>query len=239
MKKEISIQVKDYNIELITNGAEEFDKIVLCFHGFNGDKWGDAYSGLKRRLENTLVCSFDSCGHGKSVVLSENMRLDLVLQEIEAVISFLKSKCSNKQIILVAVSYGAYRVMNYLIKYKPQIEKVIYINPAFKMLNTLEILKDFKYADLKAEDRVVMKRSLNKFISKDFLDDLYENNLYSKTFDIKCNTQIIVGTRDSLIPIADTLELAEKYNYKITYVDDEHCFENIESWNAVVDSIKE
>ena len=90
MKKDVLIAIKDYYINLITNGAENFDKIVLCFHGFNGDKWGDAYSGLKKRLTNSLVASFNSCGHGDSEISSEDMRFDLILEEIDVVVKFFK-----------------------------------------------------------------------------------------------------------------------------------------------------
>ena len=83
-----------------------------------------------------------------------------------------------------------------------------------------------------------MKKSLNKFIKKDFLDDLYNNNLYSQTFDINYNSQIVLGTRDSLIPAEDTIEISKKYNYKITYINEEHCFEDKESWQVVADMIE-
>ena len=239
MKKNILIQMKEHNIDLITNGAEDFNNIVLCFHGFNGDKRGDAYSGLKHRVNNSLVCSFDSCGHGNSEVSSEDMRLDIILEEINVVVNYLLNVEPNKPIILVAVSYGAYRVMQYLFKYKPKISKVIYINPAFRFLNILEKAKEFKYSALKENDKVVMKKSLNKFMKKEFLDDLFENNLYSKTYDIVYNTEIVVGTRDSLIPIEDTLEIAKRYEYNVTYVDEEHCFENKESWQIISKMIEE
>ena len=39
MKKNILIKVNNHTIDLITNGVDDFDKVVLCFHGFNGDKW--------------------------------------------------------------------------------------------------------------------------------------------------------------------------------------------------------
>lgn len=239
MKKNISIIVKDYSIDLITNGVESFENIVICFHGFNGDKWGDAYSGLKRRLSKSLVASFDSCGHGESKVSSEHMRLDLILDEIDIVIKYFKQEYPNKPLILVAGSYGAYRVMLYLIKFRPNIEKVIYVNPAFRMLSILEKAKEFKYSEINNDEKVIMKKSLNKFIKKDFLDDLYNNNLYSQTFDINYNSHIVLGTRDSLIPAEDTIEIAEKYNYKITYIDEEHCFENKESWQVIANMIEE
>ena len=238
MKKDLMIELSGYNINLITNGAEDFKQIVLCFHGFNGDKWGDAYSGLKKRMKNALVCSFDSCGHGDSEVSSEEMRLDTILKEIDAVLVFLKNAAPGKPISLVAVSYGAYRVMQYLIKYSPKIQKVVYVNPAFRMLDILEKLKEFKYSALGQDDKVVMKRSLGKFLKKDFLDDLHQNSLYQKQFNLSYETRIVVGERDSLIPIEDTLEIAKKYNYETIYVDDDHCFENKDNWQVVVDLLE-
>lgn len=238
MKKSILINMNNYDIELITNGKEEFDNIVLCFHGFNGDKWGDSYSGLKKKLENSLVCSFDSCGHGDSFVKAEDMRLDCILSEIDKVVSFFKSGFPNKPIVFVAVSYGGYRVMEYLIKYKPQIDKVVYINPAFRFLEILEFAKEFKYSEIRENELVPMKRSLNKFMSKKYLDDLFKNNLYRQKLDINYDSEIVIGTKDRLIPREDTLEISEMYGYKITYVDDDHCLEKEDSWNVVADIIK-
>lgn len=236
MKTNYFINVKKHSVNLITNGAEIFDNIILCFHGFNGDKWGDVYSGLKSRANKSLVCSFDSCGHGKSEISSEDMRLNLILEEIDMVIKFLKQEF-NKPLILVGASYGSYRIMQYLIKYQPQVEKVFYVNPAFRILECLEVLKDFKYLELKDNDKVVMKNSLNKFMKKDFLDDLYLNNLYSMSYNYNYNSEIIVGLKDTLIPLKDTLEISEKYNIPVSYVDDKHCFMNKDNWNIVVDKI--
>jgi len=239
VKKNISIAMQNYTIEAITNGAEHFNNIVLCFHGFNGDKWGDAYSGLKPILKNSLLVSFNSCGHGDSAVSSENMRLNLILEEIEVVVNYLKKEIPNKPIFFVSLSYGAYRVMQYLIKFKPNIKKSIYINPAFRILQCLEKVREFTYSELKENEKVLMKRSLNKYIKKDFLDDLFKNDLYSKVYDINYDSEIIVGSRDTLIPVSDILEIANNYNYKVTYIDEEHCFENKDSWQVIANMIEE
>ena len=238
MKKDIFINVRDYLIHLVSNGANNFDNIVICFHGFNGDKWGDSYSGLKKILTHSLVVSFDSCGHGKSEILSEDMRLDLILEEIDVVYNFLKQEY-NKPIIFVAVSYGAYRIMQYLIKYKPTIEKVVYINPAFNILKVLEKYREFNYLELHDNDKVSMKRSLNKFIKKPFLDDLYFNDLYSKVYDLDYNSSVVVGKGDTLIEIQDTLKIASMYNYPIIYVDDTHCLENKDNWKIVANIVED
>lgn len=238
MKKNIFIPTSNHQVHLITNGAENFDSIVLCFHGFNGDKWGGAYAGLKNRLTNSLVASFDSCGHGESEVDSQDMRLGVILEEVDAVVKIFQSKEPDKPLVFVANSYGSYRVMQYLIKYKPDLQKVIYVNPAFRMLKILETIRGFNYLNLKDGDKVVMKESLNKFISKEFLDDLYKNDLYTYTDKINYDTQIVVGKRDSLIPVQDTIEIAKKHNYDITYIDEEHSFENKDNWQVVADIIE-
>ena len=233
------IETDTHSINLITNGKDDFDNIVVCFHGFNGDKWGDVYSGLKVRASNSLVCSFDSCGHGKSPIPSNQMRLDTILKEIEYVVNFLHNLCPDKPINLVGGSYGGYRIMEYLVRYSPEvINKVIYVNPAFRILERLEELKDFKYNELKENDMVLMKRELNKFMHKSFLDDLFNNNLYKQTLLKTYNSTIVIGKKDSLIPVEDSLEIANKYNYPIIYVDDQHCFENKDNWQVVADIIK-
>ena len=128
--------------------------------------------------------------------------------------------------------------MQYLIKFKPEISKVVYINPGFRILTIMEYIRDFKYEKLQNNDKIVMDGSLNKFIKKEFLDDLFNNSLYSQIYDMNYKTRIVVGTRDSLIPVADTLEIAEKYNYPITYINEEHRFENKENWQVVADLVE-
>ena len=238
MKGNIFVKSGEHSIELVTNSATEFDNMVICFHGFNGGKYCSTYNELKHRLTKSLVASFDSCGHGESEISSEDMRLNTILQEIDDVVKYFQRKFPNKPVILVAMSYGAYRVMNYLIKFKPNISKVVYINPGFRMLTILENIRQFKYSELKENDKIVMKAELNKFIKKPFIDDLYNNNLYAKTYDINYNTQIVIGTRDSLIPVEDTLEIAEMYNYPITRIDEEHSFEDKGNYQIVANIIE-
>lgn len=238
MKKNIEIKIKDYVVDVVTNGADEFDNVVICFHGFNGDRWGGAYTNLRYRLKKSLVVSFDSCGHGESKVKSEDMRLSTILEEIDCVVRFFIQSCKGKRVYFVANSYGAYRIMWYLINFKINVEGIILVNPAFRMLNILEDIRNFKYSNLGNDDKILMKSGTNKYLNKGFFDDLHSNNLYEKKYDIPNNIKLVVGSRDSLIPIKDTLEIAEKYNFEITYVDDEHSFENKDNWNVVVNMIE-
>jgi hypothetical protein len=129
--------------------------------------------------------------------------------------------------------------MQYLIKYKPDIQKIIYINPAFRILTILEKVREFEYSKLKENALVSMKHSLNKYMRKEFLDDLYENDLYKTNFNISYDSSVVIGKKDDLIPFNDTLEIVNKFNYPLFYVNDDHCFVNKDSWKIVIDIIKE
>lgn len=231
-----NISTNTHNIKLILNGNNAFNQIVLCVHGFNGNKWGDAYDKLKDLLPNSMVCSYDMAGHGDSEIQSIDMRLNICLQEMNDVVTYLKISFPNKPIVVVAVSYGAYVTVACLSKFNPDISKVILINPALRMLDVLQKLRDFDYTRLKADDKVVMKASKNKFMSKLFLDDLHSFNLF-KIHKLNYNFNIILGNRDSLIPKQSVVDFANKFGFKIDYVDDEHCMDNPRNWDFVANKI--
>ena len=101
------------------------------------------------------------------------------------------------------------------------------------MLDILEKLKEFKYSSLKEDDIVPMKKSLNKYLSKKFLDDIYENNVYEMNYQ-KIPTTIFIGTLDGLIPRKDTLDFAKIHGCDVVYIEDDHCIGRTESWEKLI-----
>ena len=239
MVKKVKISCGSFDLLLHTNGVKTPKKIILCLQGFNGDLWGDGFSVLKDMADDILVCSFDSAGHGESQVKSLDMRLNLINQEIVNVVKYLSATYENLPIIIYAISYGAYRAMTTLAKYElPNVKHIVLMNPAFKMLDILQKLKEFDYKSLKAGDIVPMKASLNKYLRKDFLDDIYENNVYKFKYDTKPPMTIFVGLQDGLIPRQDILSFADVYPFEIKYIDDDHCPKTPESWQTIKEFLK-
>ena len=239
MAKFIDIKCDNYTIEMISNGVSNPKAIILFMHGFNGDRWGDGYDRLKHTFEDVLVCSYDSAGHGKSEVSSLDMRLNVVNREMEVVMEYLDSKYKSIPVIVIATSYGAYRTMYYLFNnVKNNIKHVVCINPAFKMLSILERLKEFKYEELKDDDLVVMKKSLNKYVSKAFIDDLYYFDVYKFTSFISTPITLVVGLKDDLIPRCDINEFISLTNCEAIYVNDGHLLESDDSWVDVIELIR-
>ena len=236
--KEILIKSNNQEIELCTNGLKSPKKIVVGLHGFNGNLFGDVYSHLKHAFDDTLVCAYNSAGHGESKIKSLDMRLDLIAEELPIVTNYLADKYKNIPIIIFATSYGAYRTMISLSRYNlPNVKQMVFLNPAFKMLEILEKIKEFDYNALKDDALIPMKKSLGKYLSKKFLDDLYENDVYKLNYP-QITMTIFIGKRDPLIPRKDTLEFAQMYECEIKYIDDEHCIENEENWNIITDYLK-
>ena len=237
MAKFVDVKCDKYNIEMITNNVASPRAIVLCMHGFNGDRWGDGYDKIKD-MEDILVCSYDSAGHGKSEVPSLDMRLNLINKETETVVEYLNKKYEGIPIVILSNSYGSYRTMYYLFNSKTNIKHVICINPAFRMLSILERTKEFNYEDLKEDDTVSMKRSLNKYLTKAFIDDLYYFDVYKFTSFITTPITLVIGTKDNLIPRSDLNEFMDLTSCNAIYVNDDHCLEEDDSWNDVKELIR-
>lgn len=233
MAKFIKIKSGNHDVEMVTNNVKEPRSIILCLHGFNGDRWGDGFSKLKHSFEDVLICAFDSAGHGESEIDSLDMRIDLIIKEIDDVVEFLRSRYEDIPINLFAVSYGGYRAMLYLKQFGKKVENVILYNPAFKMLNILEIAKGFKYSELKEGDRIEMNSKQNKYISKYFLDDLKQNSVYVREVEIKNPITIFLGVNDTLVPRAHTLEFCEMYDVKLIEVSGAHNPSD-ENWREVI-----
>lgn len=238
------LEINSYNhkIKLYTNGVKNPKKIILCLHGFNGDLWGGGFSKLKKRLSNEdgiLVCSFDSAGHGESEINSIDITLDIVIQEITDIVNYLEKSFSNVPIYFYAISYGGYRAMVSIArnKYK-NLKGIILVNPAVRMLEILEILKEFDYQKLSDDSTVPMKRSLNKFLSKKFLDDLYENDLFKLNYKMNVPIKLLIGKEDDLIPKQDLKDFADLTKCDCEFLEDSHCVKGDKSWERIIEIIK-
>ena len=232
--EKLSIKAKHQEIELVTNGFKSPKKIVIGLHGFNGNLFGDVFSHLKDAFSDSLVCAYNSAGHGESKIKSMDMRLEAIAEELPLVTDYLSRQYPDIPIIVFATSYGAYRTMVSLSKYPlKNVKHLVFLNPAFKMLEVLEKIKEFDYHSLKEDAIIPMKTSLNKYMSKKFVDGIFENNVYKLSYH-KIPMTIFIGLKDTLIPRKDTLDFAKLYGSSIEYIDDDHCIENEENWQKIV-----
>lgn len=233
----------NHKIKLCMNDVKNPNKIVLCMHGLNGDLWGDGFSKLKKRLpieDKILVCSFDSAGHGESEVNSIDITLDIVIQEITDVANYLEREYKNIPLYFYATSYGGYRAMAAIAKNRYEnLYGIVLVNPAIKMLEILEKLENFDYKKLNDDSTILMNSDLNKFLSKKFLDDLHDNDLFSVDYKMEVPIKLVIGNEDDLIPKQDLIDFANLTKCQCEYFDDGHCIKNEKSWARIVEIIKE
>lgn len=237
MTKFVKVKSGSYEIEVIHNNVDNPSAVILCMHGFNGDRWGDGYIKLKS-LDDVFIVSYDSAGHGNSEVPSLDMRMELVNQETIDVIMYIEKLHPNVPIIIFSNSYGSYRAMYYMQNASEMVKHIICVNPAFRMLNILETIKEFKYDELENDSKVSMKSSKGKFLSKSYLDDLYEFDVNSVKNRLNVPITLIIGDKDNLIPKKHIDEFLNGLNCNVIHVDDFHCLESEDSWNVVKDYIR-
>lgn len=239
MVKNILIKSQNHNITLLTNGVENPKKIVLSLHGFNGDAWGNGFSKLRKRFDDILVCSFDCAGHGESEVDAIDMSVELIDNEIKSVLDYLQKTYPNVKIVILASSYGGYRTICALNHKKISgVSQFVFLNPAFKMLKIMEIIREFDYNTLPEGSKLLMKNGTEKYVSKRFLDEIHENDLYAQKYENPIPLTMFLGKRDSLVPTQDSIEFSKIYPCQIVYLDEEHSFEYPESWDMVATFLK-
>jgi len=238
MEKKVIINSDKHNIELISNGCDSPQKIILCLHGFTGNRYGDGYKKLCEGLPECFVCSFDSAGHGNSEVNSLDMRMELITKEILDVLNYLNMTYENVPIVIFATSYGAYRAMIALQSGElKNVKQIVFVSPAFKMLNILEKWKEFNYNELTKDAIVPMKRSQNRYLKYAFLEDLNNNSVYNYSYTQKIPIKIYLADKD-FVPKEDTIEFSKIYPCDIEYIIDEHCPQNETNWQNIIEYLR-
>lgn len=73
---------------------------------------------------------------------------------------------------------------------------IVLVNPAIKTLEILEKLENFDYKKLNDDSTISMNSDLNKFLSKKFLDDLHDNDLFSVDYKMEVPIKLVIGNED-------------------------------------------
>lgn len=128
-KSDISIDISIYSKD------DVFDKLLLITHGYGEHK--DYYQEFAKYFVNRgfVVCTYDLRSHGKSGGKRGHVPLfDLFLDDIDAIIDFLKNKIGQFDLYMFGHSMGGSIVLNYIYRRsRYKIEKAIISSPWLKL----------------------------------------------------------------------------------------------------------
>lgn len=113
------------------------DYCIVLVHGFSESKecWNDVINQLK---ENANIVTYDCVGHGNNSDLWNCTSFKAYVDQLKALVTFLKEKEKFNHIILVGHSQGAAIATQYTLQQPDNIEKLILISPFTYVANPLK-----------------------------------------------------------------------------------------------------
>ncbi len=178
-----------------------FRKAVLVVHGFSSGTWENEYLiNYLKYYDDLDVYAFTLPGHCKEVV--EKVKYQEWIDASEKELKKLISK--YKTIYIVGHSMGGVIATYLASKYK-EVKKLVLLAPSFEYLNIKQNADDFKKLKFKSKyEEEIYKELFPKLfqipisVINEFRKLVKEYK--KRTLDIACDTLILYGEADELIP---------------------------------------
>lgn len=220
---------------------------VVATHGFGGNKDNKSIEKFAERITSKYkgygVFCFDWPGHGKDG--RNRMILSECLEYLDEVNRFLSDERGAEKLYNYSSSMGAYFTLLYIHRRREQgkddpYEKIALRCPAIDFHHAIvgqmteqekEKLAKKKEIELGYERRVLL--------TEDFLEDLKKNDLTKYEFFDDAERMILLhGTKDTVVPIADTAAFADANVIELIPVENaDHPFSNPASMDFVIQKV--
>lgn len=216
LEKAFDINENGYSVRcriMTAVNAREFDRVVICTHGFGGNKdAGNITKFAEKELakyKNDAVIAFDWPCHGKDA------RKKLVLSEcidyLTMVINYARNTLKADHIYNYSVSFGAYITLKYIAELDDPFSKIALRCPAIPMYDLMK--KNVDASDLEKLEKgkeVMVGFDRKMKVDKELFEDLKKSDVTKyEYFDHADRMLIIHGTKDSTVPIEASEKFAE------------------------------
>ncbi len=245
MVKYFSVNEENCSVrcKLFCDAPDGIRKIVLCCHGFGGNK--DSRSTERfalRALEKNkglAVVAFDWPAHG------QDARKRLILQECDTylrlMLAYIQTHWAPEELYAYAVSFGGYLTLRYLSDHGNPFRKIALRSPAVPMYTVLS--NRFLTGD--AADRIAKgKPALVGFdrkieITADLMADLKETDITQRDYlEYAEDLLILHGTKDEIVPPEAVKAFAEENLIEFVPVPNaDHRFSDPKTMEFAVSSI--
>ena len=218
MKKEFVLQGSNgYDISCLEWKPQKENAVLVCLHGFAGDKYSSVISALAEELSQQAVrvISFDWPGHGKSPADGSELLVTNCMNDLESVIHYLDE--SEGPRYLFATSFGGFIGLNYVIRNPRVFAKIILRSPALNMPDTFRsFLTDKELLTLEQGGTVEKGFDRPLFLKKKFYDELIQYRLQEPELSIP--GMMIQGDRDEVVDPNDSIAFARRNGWKLHIV---------------------
>lgn len=224
--KENRIQgTNGYEIPIIENCNKDNKKIVLISHGFGSSRTSPTAAGLQEYMQRYGIgtCSYDFPEHGDSLAPIGAFRVKNCIRDMQSVEQWIKEQYPNTEIVYFSSSFGAYINLLYLSLY-PNYERKSFLRcAALQMRSIFDTFgSPMQKQKLQENGSIVLDYEYAHplTVTKEFYNDLKENNVFQKWNEKNAKLAFIHGDADTVAPIQDVQAFVKKYGYPLTVVPD-------------------
>lgn len=219
MEKLFDINEQGYSIrcKLITKDNDKnkrtFSHVAIVTHGYgsNKDTAGTSKFGqhLTSKYKDYAVIAFDWPCHGADA--RKKLTIAECLTYLTLVVNYAKESLQADKLYIYSTSFGGYITLRYLIEVGNPFTKIALRCPAIEMHRTIrENIDDADLNKLKKGKDIQVGFARKMKIDQSFLDDLDAFKITNyEYFDFADDMLIIHGTKDIMVPIADSKQFAE------------------------------
>ena len=201
---------------LYYNELSAISQVVLCCHGFGGNKENKAALRLAQKVlhkrSDIGFLAFDWPCHGQDA--RKKLDLDDCDRYLTLVTDYARSELGTQTLFVFATSFGAYITLKYISEHENPFCKIALRSAAVRMYEVLDddnIITQKDRVSLEKGKDVLVGFSRKIRITKHFADSLIAADITER--DYKPFSDIIIlihGTKDEIVPIAPVQEFAEE-----------------------------
>ena len=222
-------------IDIDSNIRDDHREILLCLHGFGGDKESSVIAALRRELDTNGigVAAFDWPAHGANHLKDTYFEVDYCLAYLGSVVKKIKSKW-DKPISCFATSFGGYMAALYIQEKNP-FRKIILRSPAINMDKVFrKLISAEDFAKLKSGHMLELGYERKIGIGYCFYAGLIKHRISS--LQDTSSIMIIQGDKDDVVDLNDTKGFADLNNLKLVIFEGaDHRYKNPGELDRIVD----
>lgn len=211
------ISPNSWSIPYICNVGEDHRIILLCLHGFAGDKDSSVIAALMESLDEKGigVVTFDWPAHGESDAPDSALTVENCLDNLDTVVSWV-FKNWDIPVACFATSFGGYLATLYR-NGNPQVFiDLILRSPALKMNEIFRgLITEEEFEKLLQGKEIIQGFNRKMKIGRGFYESLCRHDAYSQTPPQPENILIIQGDADPVVNPEDTKTYARKNGINI------------------------
>ncbi len=123
-----------YKIDAMSWPCERPMAVLLCLHGFAGDKYSTVIEAVAERFSAHMqVLTFDWPAHGDSKADPSMLTVDRCLEDLDTMIGYINEHYPGLPLYAFATSFGGYLLLKYHAREPEVFDRIILRSPALDM----------------------------------------------------------------------------------------------------------